>query len=166
MGQRLHRCAEPGCHVMVPIGQRYCGVHQRDVTRDHMADRQYDHKRKADTERAERNAFYRKPVWKQTRQAVMERDDGLCQYCELVGTTSPADMVDHIVPREIAPELSLDMNNLVAACNMHHNMKTKWEQSYYGTGQRNKINPDAVRVRDYHLLDFVFKTAENLNVGV
>ena len=161
MGHRLHRCAEPGCHVMVPIGQRYCGVHQRDVTRDHMVDRQYDHKRKADTERAERNAFYRKPVWRQTRQAVMERDNGLCQYCELVGTTSPADMVDHIVPREIAPELSLTMDNRVAACNMHHNMKTKWEQSYYGTGQRNKMNSDAVRVRDYHLLGFVFKTAEN-----
>jgi 5-methylcytosine-specific restriction endonuclease McrA len=66
-------------------------------------------------------------------------------------------MVDHIVPREIAPELSLEPTNLVAACNTHHRLKTAWEQTYYGTGQHNKINIDAVRVTDINFLKFIFE---------
>ncbi|GAB2025823.1 hypothetical protein OfM1_18950 [Lactovum odontotermitis] len=91
------------------------------------------------------------------RRQILTRDIGLCQYCNLFGQVTPADMVDHVVPREVSRAKELDESNLVSSCNACHNTKTKWEQKYYGTGQRNKIKEDAVMILDYKNLKFIFE---------
>lgn len=47
--------------------------------------------------------------WRSIRQQVLERDQGICQYCG-----DPADQVDHVIPWSKGG--SEDMSNLVACC--------------------------------------------------
>lgn len=48
-------------------------------------------------------------VWEALRQAVLERDQGICHYCQGIATTA-----DHIIPKSKGGEDRMD--NLVASC--------------------------------------------------
>ena len=56
---------------------------------------------------------------------VLTRDDHLCQACLSRDRVTPANQVDHIVPR--AKGGSDDMDNLQALCKPCHDAKTKTE---------------------------------------
>jgi 5-methylcytosine-specific restriction endonuclease McrA len=141
---------------MIPAGQSHCSLHLSQK-RNRQADRQYDEWRKSNRSAGNRNQFYHSKQWKFMRNHVLDRDNSLCQYCELVDMIRPATIVDHVVPREVSRALELDMDNLVSCCFTCHNIKTSWEQEYYGTGQRNKINIDAVPIKSFKNLKFVFE---------
>lgn len=68
--------------------------------------------------------FYRTGAWVKLRQAVMLRDNGLCQHC-LQGKHGRqrlrrAVLVHHIVPYQENPELGLTDSNLVSLCSQCH----------------------------------------------
>lgn len=157
MGTKLHRCRAYGCRKMIPVSESHCNEHL-EQKRNRETDKSYDQWRKTNRKAGKRNNFYKQSAWKNHKQPeIMARDHRLCKYCDLVGCVTPADLVDHVVPREIAPELELEDEYLVASCKACHNLKTVWEQSYYGTGQYNKLNKDAVKILDYKLLKFIFE---------
>lgn len=156
MGNKVHTCAQVGCHVLIPFADKYCGKHVGLHPRDNQADKVYNASRKMDSKVSERLAFYHTKQWKQLRKQVIERDNGLDQYALCDGLVVPGKLVDHIVPIEFAPELKDDINNLVLTSMASHKAKTDWEQRYYGTGKGNKINKSAVRVRDIKFIPIKF----------
>lgn len=63
--------------------------------------------------------------WRRIRDAVMRRDQGLCQQCMRHDVVSPASEVDHIVP---VSEGGKDVeSNLEAICKSCHKAKTQTE---------------------------------------
>lgn len=157
MANKVHRCAHQGCRVLIPFNEMYCAthiaLHPRDVRR---YDKTYNMKRSHDADTKERIKFYNTKQWKQLRQQVIDRDNGLDQYALRDGLIVPGNLVDHIVPIEVAPELKDDINNLVLTSMASHRLKTEWEQTYYGTGKYNKINVDAIRVKDIKYIPVKF----------
>ncbi|WP_312068611.1 HNH endonuclease [Leuconostoc lactis] len=133
----------------------YCGTHIALHPRDAVKyDKTYNVKRSHDADTKERIKFYNTKQWKQLRQQVIARDNGLDQYALRDGLVVPGKLVDHIVPIEFAPELKDDINNLVLTSMASHKAKTEWEQTYYGTGKKNAINKSAVPVRE---IDIVYE---------
>lgn len=63
--------------------------------------------------------------WRRKRDAVMARDKYICQVCLTAGRYTPADEVDHVVPR--AEGGSDADGNLQAICRGCHDVKTKAE---------------------------------------
>lgn len=153
---RMHRCYYHDCRKMVPIGQRYCDEHMIDEDRK-QTDKTYYWKRKRDDARREQLRFYKGKAWRSLRKVALDRDMNLCQYCKLNGRVTIADMVDHIVPREIDESLELDIDNLASSCNSCHRLKQDWEQKHYGTGNRNKIDSNALLIKDIRFIKDVFK---------
>lgn len=135
----------------------YCAthivLHPRDVRQ---YDKTYNTRRNRDADTKKRIAFYNTKQWKQLRQQVIDRDNGLDQYALRDGLIVPGKLVDHIVPIEVAPELKDDINNLILTSMSSHRLKTEWEQTYYGTGKYNKINIDAVKVKDIKYIPVKF----------
>lgn len=157
MANKVHRCAEQGCRVLIPFSEIYCGTHIALHPRDAVKyDKTYNVKRSHDADTKERIKFYNTKQWKQLRQQVIARDNGLDQYALRDGLIVPGKLVDHIVPVEVAPELKDDINNLVLTSMASHRLKTEWEQTYYGTGKYNKINVDAIRVKDIKYIPVKF----------
>lgn len=154
---RVHRCYYHDCRKPVQVGQRYCDEHAGLMERNRQSDKDYDNRRHRDTERNDRHKFYTSKPWRKLRLDVMDRDMNLCQYCALNDRVTVADMVDHIVPREVDISKELDMSNLVASCNSCHRLKQDWEQKHYGTGQRNKIDSNALLIKDISFIKGVFK---------
>ncbi|KGO31880.1 hypothetical protein Q757_04435, partial [Oenococcus alcoholitolerans] len=70
---------------------------------------------------------------------------------------TPGNTCDHIVPAQFDPKLVTAKDNLVICCRECHHKKTKWEQEYYGTGQGNRLNEDAVEVDDIALIKKLFE---------
>jgi 5-methylcytosine-specific restriction protein A len=52
-----------------------------------------------------------------------------CEKCLIAGRYSPAQDVDHVLPRATHPELALDPSNLQSLCKVCHLRKTKSEIS-------------------------------------
>lgn len=159
MGQKLHRCRALNCRRMIPVHEFYCTVHMQLQRRNKEADRCYDRRRRHDKEAYTRNQFYHSRAWKKLRLKILERDNHLCQYCQLFGGLTIGSIVDHIVPREVAQALEIDETNLISCCQSCHNTKTKWEQAYYGTGKNNKLNAMPF-IRNITDLVFVFEKRE------
>lgn len=63
--------------------------------------------------------------WRRKRDAVMARDQYLCQPCKAEGRLRQADEVDHVVPRAEGGTDADD--NLQAICTDCHLVKTKEE---------------------------------------
>lgn len=70
----------------------------------------------------ERKAFYHSQAWLRTREAVLARDNHLCQRCLRQGYVTPANTVHHIEELEEAPERALDIDNLESVCPACHNL--------------------------------------------
>lgn len=143
--------------MLIPFSEMYCATHIVLHPRDAVKyDKTYNVKRSHDADTKERIKFYNTKQWKQLRQQVIARDNGLDQYALRDGLIVPGKLVDHIVPIEVAPELKDDINNLVLTSMASHRLKTDWEQTYYGTGNYNKINVDAIRVKDIKYIPVKF----------
>ena len=71
---------------------------------------------------AEHKAFYNSATWQRIREAVLARDNHLCQNCLRQGILTPANVVHHIKKLEDAPNKALDMDNLETICTACHNL--------------------------------------------
>lgn len=139
--QQVHECGEPLCHHVIPVGQRYCPVHQAQhdaiwqakkdaYRRSKLAQaikaqqaKQYDQ-----TERdPEATKFYHSKQWQKVRDAVYARDMATDQITgEVLGDRK---IVDHIVPLRLCTgKQALDSNNLWVLSYQTHYRKTKLEQ--------------------------------------
>jgi len=139
-------CKHTGCHTLVKGDQFFCKKHaddlagyQQRMSKMRVHDKRQVHEyntkvRYATPERKRRESFYHNKEWKSIRKVVLERDNYICQYCHRYRIVKPANIVDHIVPGQVAPDLITDMDNLVTCCYKCHQRKTEWEQSFYGTG--------------------------------
>ena len=101
------------CGKSNPVGERCSCRAKADAERNH----------KYDTEQRdmERHAFYQSPAWDSVRLAVKARANGLDQYAlseyRMIGVGNTA---HHIIPLAEAPELALDMSNLIWVSTQMH----------------------------------------------
>lgn len=139
--QQVHECGEPLCHQIVPVGERYCPVHQAQHEAAWRAKKDSYRKSKLgqsikankakqydQTERdPEATAFYHSKQWTKVRDAVYARDMATDQVTgEVLGDRK---VVDHIIPlRLCTAKQSLDSNNLWVLSYRTHYRKTKLEQ--------------------------------------
>ncbi len=79
----------------------------------------------ADSRRGSRHDRGYGSAWTKTRNAVMQRDAGLCQACKRAAVVTPATLVDHIVNK--ARGGTDEPTNLQALCNPCHVAKTASE---------------------------------------
>ena len=61
--------------------------------------------------------------WRRARKAFLQRHP-LCAECLKEGRTTPATVVDHIVPHRGDTKLFWDEGNWQPLCETHHNKKT------------------------------------------
>ncbi|RNE47516.1 hypothetical protein FAM8407_00527 [Lacticaseibacillus paracasei] len=129
------------CHRIIPIGQRYCPVHQVQHEAEYQAKKDAYHKSKLGqaikAQQAKRydklqrdpqaTAFYHSKQWKKVRDAVYARDMATDQVTgEVLGDRK---VVDHIIPlRLCTAKQALDSNNLWVLSYRTHYRKTKLEQ--------------------------------------
>lgn len=138
--QQVHKCGQPLCHRVIPIGQRYCPEHQKQHEQQWQAKKaEYRRSKLAQAIKAQRAknydqnkrdpeamAFYHSKQWQHVRDYVYARDGAQCQVC---GNILGKKAIDHIVPRRLCtPEQALDSSNLWTLCYKCHYRKTKLEQ--------------------------------------
>lgn len=148
---RVRRCRAQGCHAMCQLPHYYCAKHidqeaaylesRERWARGH--DHDYQHKyntvtRNRNSSKSEQYKFYRTRQWQALRKLVLDRDSHLDQYALASGIVQAGNVVDHIVPFEVAPELHDVASNLITCTPETHKLKTAWEQKYYGTGLENE----------------------------
>lgn len=79
-------------------------------------------------------SFYSSPEWQSIRYKAFDLHGNHCQCCGRHPTDGVVMHVDHIIPRVLKPELSLDVNNLQILCELCNMGKradyiTDWRQS-------------------------------------
>jgi 5-methylcytosine-specific restriction protein A len=79
----------------------------------------------------ERTAFYKTKQWESVRVVALRRDHSQCVPCDKQGITTLANIVDHIIPYEVAPDLGLVLDNLQTICLSCHNKKTAEDKRKY-----------------------------------
>lgn len=107
----LTRCTEPHCPNPVVKGK--CAEHQRPSW----------------TQRSRWQPSSNTKRRKRTRQAVMQRDQGLCYVCGQSGATQ----MDHITPLHLGGS-EYDMDNLGAIHSGCHEMKSRRESAQLNRG--------------------------------
>lgn len=85
--------------------------------------------------------FYRSKGWQACRQAVWERQHGLCADCMERGELTPIDEVHHLVELNefnvTDPKVSLDPSKCVGLCRNCHNRRH--EKGYKKQGQPGRV---------------------------
>lgn len=61
-------------------------------------------------------------AWEKLRRKILKRDKQLCQVCIKLGLYTPAQAVDHIIPK--SNNGTDQPNNLQSICNACHKVKT------------------------------------------
>ena len=62
------------------------------------------------------------------REFAKVRVDMMCEECKRQGRITPGEEVDHIIPRQLRPDLTYDPDNLQYLCKPCHQAKTAKEQ--------------------------------------
>lgn len=144
---RVRRCRYRGCTKFAMVPNHYCSKHikheaeyqaERDKYRYHQSTKatswRYNHvTRYRNKAKTAQNKFYHTKQWQSLRQVVFNRDYHLCQYCRV----NAGNVVDHVVPIEVDSSLIDSVDNLVTCCRNCHQIKTRWEELWYGTGLHN-----------------------------
>ena len=149
---RVRRCRANGCHEFAMYPEHYCTKH-KDLEHKYERDKQttwhYNHvTRYRNDVKAKQNKFYHSKEWKLIRQEVLQRDYSLCRYCR----SASGNVVDHIVPIEYDSTRMRDLDNLATCCRDCHQKKTRWEQSFYGTGLGHQLK-DVTPITDVGLIN-------------
>ncbi len=128
---KVHICAEPRCHRVIPFNQKYCDEHIKLHQRFSNTDKEYykDYNRNKRDQTA--NKFYHSIAWQKVRAFVVNRD---C-YTSAVTHQVLCDgdlIVDHVVPRKYCIN-PLDSTNLWCLSRQEHAIKTMLEQEIAST---------------------------------
>jgi 5-methylcytosine-specific restriction protein A len=112
-------CRYPGCRALVESG--WCEAHQ--PKRDHST---------YDSQRGSSNARGYNVRWQKARVTYL-RSHPLCAECERQGRTTPATLVDHIIPHKGDTNLFWDVDgNWQPLCKPCHDRKTAREDGGFG----------------------------------
>lgn len=79
-------------------------------------------------EAAAARRLYKTARWQRLRQMALNRDKGLCRYCNGQGRTVPAEVVDHIQPHRGDHARFYDLDNLQSLCRPHHDATKQAEE--------------------------------------
>ncbi len=71
--------------------------------------------------------FYDTPAWKRLRRRVLKRYGRACMKCG----THDGPTIDHVKPRSLFPELSLDFDNLQVLCQPCNSSKSNRHETDY-----------------------------------
>lgn len=93
-------------------------------------------KRKAGERLIDNGNFYRSRQWRKCRSEWVKINP-LCEHCLAEGKTTPADVVDHIIPYEVDKTLAFDGDNLQSLCYKHHSEKTEQDKKKYPEVYKN-----------------------------
>lgn len=121
-------CNQLGCNTLVPMSERYCAEHKRNVVakkNDNYNKYRRNHKHQK---------FHNSKEWKALRKEVLEANGGLCFRCMQLDMITNADVVDHIIPLTKDYTKRLDITNLQPLCHSCHNRKTADDVTLYGRG--------------------------------
>ncbi len=109
-------CAFPGCSHLTE--GRFCLEHNFKVKEQTASrNRHYD----SFIRDASLASFYKSKEWLRARQAALNRDMYLCQYCLAESRVTPADTVHHIVAIKEDWGKRLMLGNLISLCRKCHN---------------------------------------------
>lgn len=75
------------------------------------------------------DAFLSSYEWRRVRMAALKRHGAVCQCCGASPKTGAVMNVDHIKPRKLFPELSLDVENLQVLCQECNHGKGNWDMT-------------------------------------
>jgi 5-methylcytosine-specific restriction endonuclease McrA len=64
--------------------------------------------------------FYKSKRWLHVRDQALKRDEYICQQSKRYGLARSAEMVHHILPRELFPEYQYCLWNLISLTNKEH----------------------------------------------
>jgi 5-methylcytosine-specific restriction enzyme A len=122
----LRQCSYPLCNELVRAS--YCDEHMKKKKEQSNVSQQFYNMYVRDKERT---AFYKTKQWEKVRVLALRRDHGQCVPCDKQGKTTPANIIDHIIPYEVAPDLGLTLDNLQTICIACHNRKTHEDRRKY-----------------------------------
>jgi 5-methylcytosine-specific restriction endonuclease McrA len=71
--------------------------------------------------------FLSSPEWRRLRMQVIKKYGPVCMCCGASPKTGAVINVDHIKPRKLFPDLSLDINNLQILCGACNHGKGNWD---------------------------------------
>jgi len=78
--------------------------------------------------------------YKEVRLKALARDGYVCHYC---GAENKDMTIDHIIPISVAPELAIDIENMVTACKPCNSSKGSRSQGVFLERQRTPpVFPD------------------------
>lgn len=106
-------CTAAGCGALVRSG--YCDAHKQDETAKRKAGQRDYNDRRAESDR-----LYSTQKWRKLSIAFRKRNP-LCKNCDESGLVRPADLVDHIEPAKLRPDLFFAWRNLRSLCQTCHN---------------------------------------------
>ncbi|WP_430815196.1 HNH endonuclease [Carboxylicivirga sp. RSCT41] len=91
------------------------------------------------TKESSDDGFYDSVLWRNTRKIKIEQNP-YCEKCKEDGRIVHTQVVDHITPLDVAPELATVQSNLRSLCYPCHNDKTRKDQygRYEDVRVRNK----------------------------
>jgi 5-methylcytosine-specific restriction enzyme A len=119
-------CSYPLCFTLTR--DTYCDVHKQErVEQRNDANRFYN----MHTRNKERASFYKTGAWEKKRAIILKRDYGLCQVHKKKGQAKTGNIIDHIIPLEVRPDLALEDTNLQTICQGCHNVKTAEDKKKY-----------------------------------
>ena len=105
--------------VKIPFGnnKQYIPSDQRKKQKER------EERRQKGYSKASRDGFYNSSEWRTLRSGYIA-ENPLCEHCKQYGKLTPGQVVDHIKPVHLNPELSLDWDNLQTLCHSCHARKT------------------------------------------
>jgi 5-methylcytosine-specific restriction endonuclease McrA len=75
--------------------------------------------------------------YKEVRLKALARDGYVCYYC---GAEDKDMTIDHIIPVSKAPEMAIDINNMVTACKPCNSKKGKRSQGVFLDSMRTPLD--------------------------
>lgn len=161
---KMKRCNKSGCRNLIPLDEKYCDEHKaEEKVRDHVNELK-EHRlqsiskgyqvnkdrytRYAHSYRSKElgHSFYQKNKWKILSDRIRKRDLYTCQVTQRIQMPNESFVVDHIVPRLVAPELSMVEANLWLLSREIHQKKTAEEQKMTAENLRNMTKYDWIKL--------------------
>lgn len=115
----LKPCAAPACGVLLR-GDTYCPRHQQEYEAKRAQAVKRSHRRYNEG-RAESDKFYGTSRWRKL-SLYYRKLHPLCVNCKSEGRVTPAQVVDHIEPLKLRPDLATEWSNLRSLCHACHNL--------------------------------------------
>lgn len=121
-------CNKQGCNTLVIYTNKYCEKHKDQAQAD-----TYERNKHYDLHRRDKEStgFYSSKEWKELRELVKTKFNGLCSRC-LDNKLFKAGMIaDHKIPIKIDWSLRLIESNIDYLCLECHNTKTAEDKRKY-----------------------------------